>query len=277
MKTICPYCKQEYPDTPDEYLDMKLECPVCNRSFIAQKAKFCSECGASSPGQAITCHKCGKFFPEMPQQRPAPTSVQNYAQEDIGFFTEYDESDCFVEDIDLFTPWRKWRSVGSRGRSCRKEYWFFLIGYFIAGSAGTFLAYMTSNHPIVYVLNSVFGLVSIPVYGSLNLRRKNDIGISRWWGAMFLIPLACVGVGAALDMEVLCIIFVILAFACFLFIDFFLLLFWPSQPGENKYGPNPVGDPGGHPYRKLNAGSMLIGIGITGIILILLYLLIRVF
>ena len=44
MKTICPHCKQEYPETPDEYLGMTLQCSVCKKEF---------ECKS----QAIKLHK----------------------------------------------------------------------------------------------------------------------------------------------------------------------------------------------------------------------------
>ncbi len=37
MKTICPHCKQEFPEIPDEYLDMILECPVCKKEFVCEK------------------------------------------------------------------------------------------------------------------------------------------------------------------------------------------------------------------------------------------------
>ena len=38
MKTICPHCKQEYPETPDEYLGMTLQCSVCQKEFVCEKA-----------------------------------------------------------------------------------------------------------------------------------------------------------------------------------------------------------------------------------------------
>ena len=35
MKTICPHCKQVFPDLPAEYNGVMLECTVCHQSFIA--------------------------------------------------------------------------------------------------------------------------------------------------------------------------------------------------------------------------------------------------
>ena len=37
MKTICPHCKQEYPETPDEYLGITLQCSVCEKEFVCEK------------------------------------------------------------------------------------------------------------------------------------------------------------------------------------------------------------------------------------------------
>ena len=37
MKTICPHCKQEYPETPDEYLGITLQCSVCKKEFVCEK------------------------------------------------------------------------------------------------------------------------------------------------------------------------------------------------------------------------------------------------
>ena len=62
MKTICPYCDQEYPDTPDEYLGMSSECLTCHRDFIVEKVRFCQECGTANAAQAVQCRQCGKSF-----------------------------------------------------------------------------------------------------------------------------------------------------------------------------------------------------------------------
>ena len=62
MKTICPYCRQQFPETPDEYLGMTLECPTCKKNFVCAKTKFCSACGAANPADAAKCaEKIGRF------------------------------------------------------------------------------------------------------------------------------------------------------------------------------------------------------------------------
>ena len=126
MKTICPHCKQEFPDTPDEYLGVTLECPVCKKEFVCEKAKYCSECGAVSPARAITCHQCGKTFPLVPpQQRTAPVVEQSGGREDSDSSSDYEGDDCFLEEVDLSTPWRK--AADFSGRSCRKECWLYAL------------------------------------------------------------------------------------------------------------------------------------------------------
>ena len=36
MKSICPHCGQEYPETPDEYLGQSCECQTCHQNFIIE-------------------------------------------------------------------------------------------------------------------------------------------------------------------------------------------------------------------------------------------------
>lgn len=85
MKTISPCCKQEFPDTPDNYQGMTLECPVCGKEFVCEKAKICSACGAACSAKALKCVQCGTFFPSVPAQRPfAPPPRQNYNETSPG-------------------------------------------------------------------------------------------------------------------------------------------------------------------------------------------------
>ena len=68
MKSICPHCGQEYPETPDEYLGMSSECLTCHQNFVIEKVRFCGECGTANAAQATQCRSCGKsLVPQMPQ------------------------------------------------------------------------------------------------------------------------------------------------------------------------------------------------------------------
>lgn len=82
MKAICPHCKQEFPETPDKYLGMTLECPVCQKEFVCEKPKFCSECGAVNPAKALKCAQCGKSFLEIPQHPVPPPNYNQHSQYD---------------------------------------------------------------------------------------------------------------------------------------------------------------------------------------------------
>ena len=104
MKTICPYCKQEFPDTPDEYLGVTLECPVCKKEFVCEKAKYCAECGAINPARAITCHQCGKSFPVVPQP-PVTPPIQNSDSEDYTHHPSY--STVRISSADNLSFWDK--------------------------------------------------------------------------------------------------------------------------------------------------------------------------
>ena len=81
MKTICPNCKQEFSETPDEYLGMTLQCSVCQKEFVCKKAKFCTECGTLNYANAIKCSKCGNFFQTIPQ-RPI-TAQKDFAYSNV--------------------------------------------------------------------------------------------------------------------------------------------------------------------------------------------------
>ncbi len=87
MKTICPHCRQEFPDIPDEYQNMSLECPVCRKEFVCRKPKFCPECGAINPAEAMKCAQCGKIFLSVARQQPTvvvPNPVQEPSAMPIG-------------------------------------------------------------------------------------------------------------------------------------------------------------------------------------------------
>ena len=62
MKTICPYCDQEYPETPDEYLGQSCECQNCHQDFVVEKAVICIGCGAANAKSATKCRRCGRIF-----------------------------------------------------------------------------------------------------------------------------------------------------------------------------------------------------------------------
>ena len=103
------------------------------------------------------------------------------------------------------------------GRARRSEYWMFVLFNIIAGIIigliGEFLAGATSGG----LLTNIYYLaVLIPACG-VQVRRLHDTDRSGWWILIGIIPL----IGGI----------VLLVFNC---ID--------SQPGENRFGPNPKGN-----------------------------------
>jgi uncharacterized membrane protein YhaH (DUF805 family) len=105
------------------------------------------------------------------------------------------------------------------GRSRRKEYWYFALFNMLAivalvvvdSVAGTF-----SEEMGVGVLSGLYMLaVSIPGL-AVSVRRLHDIGRTGWWVLIGVIPL--IGTLVLLVLAVL-----------------------DSQPGANRYGPNPKG------------------------------------
>ena len=117
-----------------------------------------------------------------------------------------------------------------KGRSRRKEYWYFVLINLIivvglnflqtfvslqgAGfdSTGVSLlwASISSSLQIIY---SFYMLLAITTLFSVSVRRLHDTGRSGWWFLLFFVPLA----------------------------NFVLLFFYTqnSKPGRNQYGKNP--------------------------------------
>lgn len=105
------------------------------------------------------------------------------------------------------------------GRARRREFWMFYLFNFLASMLVNFvagvLAGATGIAEFAY-LGLIYTLaVILPGFGVF-VRRMHDIGKSGWWWLIGLVPF----VGGII-----------------------LLVFWclDSQPGENRYGPNPKG------------------------------------
>ena len=95
------------------------------------------------------------------------------------------------------------------GRARRKEYWMFVLFNFIFALAASLIGIFTFG--VVYIL---YGLAVLVPTLAVAVRRLHDIGKSGWYWFIILIPLA----GP---------------------IWFLVLMCTDSQPGDNKYGPNP--------------------------------------
>ena len=102
------------------------------------------------------------------------------------------------------------------GRARRKEYWFFVLFYFIIYTILRIVdivigVYNTESS--IGILSGVYILALIIPFYAVMIRRLHDTGKSGWWSLLGIIPL----------------------------INLILLIFFvqDSQTGENQYGPNP--------------------------------------
>lgn len=97
-----------------------------------------------------------------------------------------------------------WKKYGVfTGRSRRKAYWMFWLFDIIF----TIIAVVIDGITETGIFNGIYSLATIVPALAVSVRRMHDAGHSGWW---ILVPI------------------VNLVFAC-----------TDSQPGDNKYGPNP--------------------------------------
>ncbi len=103
--------------------------------------------------------------------------------------------------------------VGFQGRARRSEYWWFFLFYLIVYIVLYAVDLTVFGYPM---LSGLFALASFLPSLAVGVRRLHDTGRSGWWLLIGLIPL----VG---------------------FIVLIIFYVGDSQPGVNKYGPNPKG------------------------------------
>lgn len=109
------------------------------------------------------------------------------------------------------------------GRASRSEYWYYLLFNILVSIALTFLDFVIIRNNLlvvgglivnVNILSGLYALATLIPGLALSVRRMHDIGKSGWMLLVSLIPL----VG---------------------FIWIIVLMATDSNPGENKFGPNP--------------------------------------
>lgn len=133
------------------------------------------------------------------------------------------------------------------GRARRSEYWYFALFNFLIGLV---LAIIGKMLPFLAILSSLYGLAILIPGIAISVRRLHDIGKSGWTMLIYLIPAIIYGVLLSIMLIkhfegeepnlTLYIIFGIITFITFvLAIVFIVWMCRDSQPGENKWGPNP--------------------------------------
>jgi len=112
-----------------------------------------------------------------------------------------------------FEAWRKYAVIDGRAR--RKEYWTFrLLNILIYFCFIAELLINQNNNPILAMLMLVFVFAMLIPTIAITIRRLHDTGRSGWWYFIDCVPL----IGS---------------------LWLFVLTLLDSQPGTNKYGPNP--------------------------------------
>ncbi len=102
------------------------------------------------------------------------------------------------------------------GRARRREYWMFTLVSALIAIVLSIIGAILGVKNIGRVLTSIYGLATIVPSIAVAVRRLHDTDRSGWWMFIPLIPI----VGS---------------------IILFVYTVLDSQPGENKYGPNPKG------------------------------------
>ena len=143
------------------------------------------------------------------------------------------------------------------GRSPRKEYWMFILVYFvitfIASLIDAGLGFTGDNGGPV---GGLVGLVHLIPSLSVTVRRLHDIGRSGWWliAPLAAVILAFLTVGLTIGLDAFStgdglfagaagILFGALMLAAFvLVIVLFVFTLLRSQEGTNRYGPHPYGE-----------------------------------
>ena len=192
-------------------------CAQCGASPKAGKA-FCYECGAETISDASFCGKCGAALTQAVASDFQ--DVQDFQGGDFGLWDGFIR--CF----------KKYATFSGRAR--RKEYWGFLL---FTGIFSFFLSWV----PMLDILWSLATI--LPCY-AVSCRRFHDRGYSGYvLLCLILLPVGCAVVGGFLGGIMRSSGFMILGIVVTLiFVAItFVITCLDSQPGANRYGPNPKG------------------------------------
>ena len=134
------------------------------------------------------------------------------------------------------------------GRARRSEFWYFYLFYILVAFG---LSFLSIRIPIAKYLYILFGLGVFLPYTAVTVRRLHDIGKSGWILLIFMVATLLISMmvflfidiivptneGSSMTVFIVHSLFVFIVFA--LAIWLIVCLCKDSQPGENKWGPNP--------------------------------------
>ena len=172
------------------------------------------------------------------------------------------------------------------GRACRSEFWFFVLFNFVISNAlnimSQSLLWFNDDMIGVVLIGNIYGLAVFIPSLAVTVRRLHDTGKSGWWILSYHLPILLTVVFFVVlfvqifsefsfyemnkirpeDIPWITVVGILLCLFLSLFFGIFLLVWLctDSQPGTNKYGPNPkemmrhgFGNPQQQPYGGINA------------------------
>jgi uncharacterized membrane protein YhaH (DUF805 family) len=118
-----------------------------------------------------------------------------------------------------------------KGRARRKEYWYFTLVHLIITFLLTMLDGHLSGEQKIGWFSIIYAFAIILPCFAVTARRLHDTGRNGWW--ILLSFLGVLEVISPLLGNILGTVGIIVLF---------ILLLQPSEPGTNRFGPNPIED-----------------------------------
>ena len=119
-----------------------------------------------------------------------------------------------------------------RGRSRRKEYWYFLLFFALISALLSALDLLAGTYSSRYqtgLFTSIFTIATFVPWLALSVRRLHDIGYSGRWLWVMLLGVFAIAVNLAIGLVVFIVLSI--AFAVAAIVD--------GDSGPNKYGSAP--------------------------------------
>lgn len=128
------------------------------------------------------------------------------------------------------------------GRARRKEYWYFFLFNSIVGFILGFLGGLMQKPHAMRIAVGVYTLAVLLPNIAVSVRRLHDTGRSGWWYLVMPVAGGLAGAASAIVSEDhLLVPMLMLLVSLALEILFLVWACTDSQPGSNRFGPNPKG------------------------------------
>lgn len=126
--------------------------------------------------------------------------------------------------------------VNANGRARRAEYWWWAAFAVVIALSAAVIDSALGAVPGEGPVGVIAGLAIAAPGVCAGIRRFHDVGLSGWW---FAAAFGALVIASALSITPLAVLGAIAVLAILVVLIFFLVK--DSQPGANKYGPNPKG------------------------------------